>query len=109
MKSRWIDVKKGDDDNPNYRGRMLGKECNDREIEGLFVATPPMEALLLLLSWAATGTDGGQLFTVGTGKSIMIADVSRAFFEAPAKRDICVELQLTRKTKRMSGQQQFTD
>ena len=26
------------------------------------------------------------------GKSILIADVSRAFFEAPAKRDHCVEL-----------------
>ena len=28
----------------------------------------------------------------GNGKSILIADVSRAFFEAPAKRDLCVEL-----------------
>ena len=27
-----------------------------------------------------------------SGKSILIADVSRAFFEAPAKRDLCVEL-----------------
>lgn len=26
------------------------------------------------------------------GKNILIADVSRAFFEAPGKRDICVEL-----------------
>ena len=25
-------------------------------------------------------------------KSLLIADVSRAFFEAPAKRDLCVEL-----------------
>ena len=33
---------------------MVGKEFNDREIEGLFAATPPLEALRLLLSWAAT-------------------------------------------------------
>lgn len=72
--------------------RMVGKEFNDREIDGLFVATPPLEAPRLLLSWAATGTDGGQLSTVDTGKSVMIADVSRPFIEAPAKRDICVEL-----------------
>ena len=25
-------------------------------------------------------------------RSLLIADVSRAFFEAPAKRDLCVEL-----------------
>ena len=33
---------------------MVGKEFNDREIEGLFAATPPLEALRLILSWAAT-------------------------------------------------------
>ena len=44
------------------------------------------------LSWAATETDGERLPTVGTRESIMVTDVSRAFFEAPAKRDICVEL-----------------
>ena len=54
IKPRWIDINKGDDDNPNYRSRMVGEEFNDREIEGLFAATPPLEALRLLLSWAAT-------------------------------------------------------
>ena len=44
IKSRWIDINKGDDENPNYRSRMVGKEFNDREIEGLFAATPPLEA-----------------------------------------------------------------
>ena len=38
IRSRWIDVNKGDDESPNYRIRMVGKECNDREIEGLFAA-----------------------------------------------------------------------
>ena len=44
IKSRWIDINKGDDDNPNYRRRMVWKEFNHREIEGLFAATPPLEA-----------------------------------------------------------------
>lgn len=29
---RWIDINKGDDESPNYRSRMVGKEFNDREI-----------------------------------------------------------------------------
>ena len=94
IRSRWIDINKGDDDNPNYRSRMVGKEFNDHEIEGLFAATPPLEALRLLLSWAATGgtSPQGDPASGGGERSILIADVSRAFFEAPAKRDICVEL-----------------
>ena len=92
IKTRWIDINKGDDDHPNYRSRMVGKEFNDREIEGLFAATPPLEALRLILSWAATGTGIVSSNDVGFRKSILIADVSRAFFEAPAKRDLCVEL-----------------
>ena len=94
IKSRWIDRNKGDDDNPNYRSRMVGKEFNDRKVEGIFAAAPPLEALRLLLSWAATSdtaTTGGVAGR-GEDKSILIADVSRAFFEAPATRDICVEL-----------------
>ena len=48
----------------------------------------------MILSWAATG-DASPRDDVTKGrqrKSVMIADASRAFFEAPAKRDVCVEL-----------------
>ena len=73
---------------------MVGKEFNDSELDGLFAATPPLEALRLLLSWAAT--DGSALPGGARRghqqRSLLIADVSRAFFEAPAKRDLCVEL-----------------
>ena len=73
---------------------MVGKEFNDYAVDGLFAATPPLEALRLLLSWAAT-SDAGRSTSVGvkgSSKNMLIADVSRAFFEAPAKRDLCVEL-----------------
>ena len=56
-------------------------------VDGLFAATPPLESLRLILGWAAT-VDGGLLSAVGetgSGKSILVADVSRAFFEAPPK------------------------
>ena len=61
---------------------------------GLFAATPQLEALRLLLSGAAT-SDVAQTGDVAGGRKdnkIPVADVSRAFFEAPAKRDICVKL-----------------
>ena len=35
VKSRWIDINKGDDQNPNYRSRMVGKEFNDSVLEGV--------------------------------------------------------------------------
>ena len=44
IKSRWVDINKCDDENPNYRSRMVGKEFNDHEVDGLFAATPPLEA-----------------------------------------------------------------
>ena len=98
MKSRWIDINKGDDKSPNYRSRMVGTEFNDSVLEGLFAATPPLEALRLLLSHAASygcpsdiSVRGGRPMMKHC-KSLLIADVSRAFFEAPANRDLCVEL-----------------
>lgn len=57
IKSRWIDINTGDDSNPIYRSRLVGKEFNDKELDGLFAATPPLEALRLLLSW--TANEGG--------------------------------------------------
>ena len=65
---------------------------------GLFAATPPFEALRLLLSHAASYGDPSSISARGDRsamrhcRSLLIADVSRAFFEAPAKRDLCVEL-----------------
>ena len=49
------------------------------------MATPPLEALRLLISDAAT---------IGKSehKVIMLNDVARAFFEAPMTRTVCVEL-----------------
>lgn len=97
IKSRWIDVNKADDTNPVYRSRLVGKEFNDKVIEGLFAATPPLQALRLLLIPAAT-VEGRVLARLPVSqpekveKGILIADVSRAFFEAPARRDVCVEL-----------------
>ena len=57
-------------------------------MDGLFAGTPPLEALRYLVHEAATVRADEP---VGS-KVIMINDVARAFFEAPAVRNVCVEI-----------------
>ena len=80
IKTRWIDINSGDDENPNYRSRLVGKEFNDGQMGGLFAGTPPLEALRFLVHEAATVRTGEDMGF----KVIMVNDVARAFFEAPA-------------------------
>ena len=88
VSTRWIDINKGDQTNPNYRSRFVAREytngkCGDGN---WFAATPPLEALKLLISDAATRRPGHKK------KAIMINDVARAFLEAPAQREVCIDL-----------------
>ena len=85
--TRWIDINKGDDEHPIHRSRLVGKEFNDGEMDGLFAGTPPLEALRFLVHRAAT------ISNKNLGENVvMICDVARAFFEAKAQRNLCVEL-----------------
>ena len=88
VKTRWIDINKGDDEHPVYRSRLVGKEFNDGIMEGIFAGTPPLEALRYIIHEAATVDDIKGKHT----KLVMINDVARAFFEAKATRAVCVEL-----------------
>ena len=87
--TKWIDIDKGDIHNPIYRSRIVAKEFNDSKtgegIEGLFASSPPpLKALRLLVSEAATikNREKGE-------QVVMVADVSRAFFEGAARRHLC--------------------
>ena len=67
---------------------MFGKEYNDgkgAEV-GWFAATPPLAALKLQVSDAAIQRPGRPR------RSMMLSDVARAYFEAPVKKEICIEL-----------------
>ena len=76
---RWIDINKGDNENPNYRSRFVAREINTSKRNDLFEATPPLEAWKTVLSIAASGNKG---------EVVMVNDISRAFFHAPAKRKV---------------------
>ena len=55
---RWIDINKGDHNNPNCRSRLAAREINISKRDDLFVGTPPLEALTSILSMAASGKTG---------------------------------------------------
>ena len=42
IKTRWIDVHKGDDANPIYRNRLVGKEFANGAVDGIFVRIPSL-------------------------------------------------------------------
>ena len=60
VKTRWIDINKGDEDTPNYWSRLVAKQFKDGAGEGLFASTP-LEALRFLISEAATVRGGRGL------------------------------------------------
>jgi hypothetical protein len=73
VQGRWIDVNKGSSEIPDYRSRYVGKELNRGQAgtSDLYAATPPLEALKLLVSSCAT-EQGRETY-------LMLSDVKRAY------------------------------
>lgn len=80
---RRIDINKGDAILDSYRSRFAAREIKKDDRPDLFAATPPLEALKATLSVCAGGN---------RGEKIMVNDVSRAYYSAPARRQGVVEL-----------------
>jgi hypothetical protein len=55
---RWVDVNKGDDENPEIRSRLVARQIRGCNEDPMFAPTPPLEALRTVLSYAATDIDG---------------------------------------------------
>ena len=51
---RWVDCNKGDQSQPDVRSRWVAKDIARYKSDEFFAATPPLEALRLLRSWAVT-------------------------------------------------------
>ena len=79
---RWVDINKGDVAQPNYRSRLVAKEFKTEERPEWYAATPPGECLKIILSKMASNRKLKMLY----------ADVSRAYFYAPALRPVYVKL-----------------
>ena len=89
---RWIDINKGDKVNPEYRSRLVAKEIKTDKSQELFAATPPLEALKMLLSKAVTEGVGYQRNQREQGMRIEFIDVRRAYFHAKARRRVFIKL-----------------
>ena len=49
--TRWVDVNKGTEENPDYRSRLVAQEIKTDKRQELFAATPPLEAKKMLFPW----------------------------------------------------------
>jgi hypothetical protein len=87
LQSKWVDVNKGDLKRPVVRSRFVAKEFADKRSDEFFAATPPLEALRMLLSHAATGRQSSK-----RGRKILVVDARKAHLHAPAERLVYVDL-----------------
>jgi len=97
--TRWVRTNKGTQSKPNIRCRLVATEVKRYEDESLFAATPPLEALKILIGMAAARR-----------WRLVHIDVRRAYFNAAVLRDVFVELDKRDKMKgeeNMVGKLQF--
>ena len=102
---RWVDINKGDEVNPDYRSRLVAQELKRDRCMDLFAATPPLEALKLLLSRAVTEGVGYSRGQRKQGMKIVFIDVRRAYFHARSKRRVFIGLfggGLLRRTRKLN-------
>ena len=84
---RWVDVNKGDASSPDVRCRWVAKDIATYKSDLFHSATPPLEALRLLLSHAASGRK-----TESGGRKLMVIDAKKAHLHAFTTRDTYVDL-----------------
>ena len=79
-----MDTNKGDSECPNVRARLVGKEFRTDDNPENFAATPPLEALRVVVSQAALY--GHEHY------GVMVNDVARAYFNARIDRLLYCDL-----------------
>ncbi len=98
---KWIDINKGDSTNEDYRSRLVAQQFHSKpgegkeKVEDLFAATPPAKVLKLLLDRVASARSRRG----AKRRCIMSINIKRAYFFAPARTDVYVELPPEDKTE----------
>ena len=81
---RWIDVNKGDDEDDNYRSRLVAREIRKHGESPIFAPTPPLESLRTIVSLAATNMPGMKEHVRDPQSQrrtqISFVDICRAYF-----------------------------
>ena len=101
---RWVDVNKGDDQNPRYRSRLVARQlkAHDRSSTSFFAPTPPLEALRTVLSLAATSVgDWKPCYHPASEHrtQLLCMDISRAYFNAKIDPGVHTYVQLPEEDK----------
>ena len=95
--SRWVDVNKGDRTKPDVRSRLVAQEIAHHRNDDFYAATPPLEALRMLLSIAAS-TRGCKVFVMDARWAHLHATVDRLIYvDLPPearKPGMCARLRL---------------
>ena len=89
---RWVDVNKGDEEEPNYRSRLVARQLKATDFSGksYFAPAPPLESLRTVISMAMTTAGRHRLiYDPGSPQSMQLSfiDVKRAYFNAKVDRD----------------------
>ena len=84
---RWVDVNKGDSSAPDVRCRYVAKEIATYKDDAFSSSTPPLEALRMLLSHAASGRTNSK-----KGRKVLVIDARKAHLHATTVREIYVDL-----------------
>ena len=81
---KWIDTTKSDEDNPNYRSRLVAREIRKRGENPVFAPTPPLGSLRAILSLAATDMEEQPKHVRDPNSDsrtqVSFIDISRAYF-----------------------------
>ena len=81
-----MDVNNGDSEKPDYRSRLVGQEFATHRDDSLYPSTRPLEAMILVLSHAASVGHGEEK------KHTFIPDVKQAYSYTLARRKLYIEL-----------------
>ena len=92
MKVKWVDVSQGESVDHDYRSRLVAEDVKMDKRLDLFAATRPLEAKKACFSAAVTEGIGHKQGDWHSGMKMDFIDISRAFFQADAIRDVYVDL-----------------
>ena len=91
--TRWVDIKKGDENKPFYRSRLVVQEYTRQADWSFFTATLPLEVLQNLLICATIDeltNDVGQPVAWTEPVVLMLIDVRQAHFYCAAwRKNVC--------------------
>ena len=83
---RWVTCNKGDTANPKMRARYVATETNHQDDTAYFAATPPLEAIRLLLSKFAQRAPSNRRLKLN------FLDITKAYVHAVPVRSLYVKV-----------------